>query len=343
MARMQIRTGALGAFLFAVVAACGGGDDAAPVSTAPVIDESAAATTATPVASSTAPSTAPTVASTAPPPPTVATLPEGLPWDGPRFDAAIEPTMAALSSGFAQPFDAAVVGPEIAVPVPTPVPAPAVVTGAGWVSEYESFDGSYDLTFAVGLDPSAGGATLTPEALEAWSAAPGVPGWTSPSFAESGSLFTSLLIDAADQRLVYVLDTDAASSGRPVLNLEWSPATDALREPDWLASLPRPDGGVPTEISVGRGLVLVGFASGFDGNVFVRFDYAPTELQTMIDYFEQGVLVGAGFDYEPSPLSNTSYRRDVVIGDWSGEVSIGEVTSGDEVTALQVIWSLTRV
>lgn len=86
----------------------------------------------------------------------------------------------------------------------------------------------------------------------------------------------------------------------------------------------------------------VGFAPGLDGNVFVRFDYAPTELDRMIAYFEEGILLGAGFTYEPSPLSNTSYRRDVVMGDWSGSVSIGEVTSGDEVIAVQVIWSLTR-
>ena len=81
---------------------------------------------------------------------------------------------------------------------------------------------------------------------------------------------------------------------------------------------------------------------GLDGNVFVRFDYEPTDLEQMVDYFEQGVLVGAGFTYEPTPLSNTRYRRDVSIGDWEGQVAIGEVTSGDQLVALQVIWNLSR-
>ena len=150
------------------------------------------------------------------------------------------------------------------------------------------------------------------------------------------------MIDEQDQRLVHVLDTAAPDNGRPALNLTWSPNTDVLLEPDWLAALPRPDGGVPTEVLVARGDVTVGLGgTGFDGNVFVRIDYAVDDLDRMIEYFESGTLVGAGFDYEPEPLSNARYRRDVVIGDWSGDVRIGEASAND-VEYLQVIWQLTR-
>ena len=319
-----------------VAAGCGGGDEGESADTAaPDVTETAAVTT---VAVSDAATTAPTTMATEPAAtePAGPTLPAPAAWDGPMFADAIEPTMEALGASIGQPFDPAVVAPELTLPVPTPLPGAATITGAGWESEIDSFDGSFEQHHYVGLDLAT-----DPTALQTWSAGP-IDGWRSPSFAESGSLYTSLLMDALDQRLVLVLDTDAAASGSPVVNLDWAPTVDAMRTPDWLAALPRPEGGVPSEITVGRGVVKVGFAPGLDGNVFVRFDYAPTELDRMIAYFEEGILLGAGFTYEPSPLSNTSYRRDVVMGDWSGEVSIGEVTSGDEVIAMQVIWSLTR-
>lgn len=318
-----------------VAAGCGGGDDGGSADTdSPATTEAAVDTTVAQVETTTAPTPATEPAATEPAGPT---LPAPAAWDGPMFDAAIEPTMEALGAAIGQPFDPAIVAPELTLPAPTPLPGAATITGAGWESEIDSFDGSFEQHHYVGLDLAT-----DPTALQTWSAGP-IDGWTSPSFAESGSLYTSLLMDALDQRLVLVLDTDAAASGSPVVNLDWAPTVDAMRTPDWLAALPRPEGGVPSEIAVGRGVVSVGFAPGLDGNVFVRFDYEPTELDRMIAYFEEGVLLGAGFTYEPSPLSNTSYRRDVVMGDWSGEVSIGEVTSGDEVIAMQVIWSLTRV
>ena len=139
-----------------------------------------------------------------------------------------------------------------------------------------------------------------------------------------------------------MLDTDAAANGRPPLNLEWSPDTTSLLEPDWLDALPRPDGGVTSELLVARGDVSVGLgAEGLDGQVFVRFDYEVDDLDRMIEYFEAGTLLGAGFEYEPVPISNGRYRRDVSIGDWSGEVLIGEASSND-VEYLQVIWDLGR-
>ena len=97
-----------------------------------------------------------------------------------------------------------------------------------------------------------------------------------------------------------------------------------------------------SELLVARGDVSVGLgAAGLDGQVFVRFDYEVDDLDRMIDYFEAGTLLGAGFEYEPVPISNGRYRRDVSIGDWSGDVLIGEASSND-VDYLQVIWNLTR-
>lgn len=263
------------------------------------------------------------------------TLPDAAPWDGPRFDEAIEPTMAALAVGLGQPISAAAVAPEIVLPDAAPTPG-GTVTGAGWVSSFDPRRDEYELDYSVGL-----ASAITPDELRVWQEGVGA-GWRAPSFAESGSFFTSLIIDEQDQRLVHVLDTEAPDNGRPSLNLTWAPNVSSLLEPDWLLALPRPDGGVPTEVSVARGNVTVGLGgAGFDGSVFVRFDYALEDLDRMIEYFEDGTLVGAGFEYEPEPLSNARYRRDVAIGDWSGRVMIGEASSNG-IEYLQVIWQLTR-
>ncbi len=263
------------------------------------------------------------------------TLPEPAPWDGPRFDEAIEPTMAALAVGVGQPLSAAAVAPEIVLPAEVPTPGGTII-GAGWASEFDLRRDEYGLEYAVGLD-----AAITPDELLAWQEGVG-DGWQAASFAESGSFYTSLVTDEQGQRLVHLLDTDASANGRPPLNLEWSPDTTSLFEPDWLDALPRPDGGVTSELLVARGDVTVGLgAAGLDGQVFVRFDYEVDDLDRMIDYFEAGTLLGAGFEYEPVPISNGRYRRDVSIGDWSGDVLIGEASSND-VDYLQVIWNLTR-
>lgn len=276
---------------------------------------------------------------TAPPLPTTEpplTLPDAVPWGGPRFDEAIDATMTALAVGIGQPMSTSAVGPEIVLPDPVPTLGDTIL-GTGWVAEFDRFRDEYDRTDNVGLD-----ASITPEELEAWQTGVG-NGWRAASFSSSGSLSTSLLIDEQDQRLVQVLDTDASASGRPPLNLAWSPDVDTLPEPEWLAALPRPDDGVTTEILVARGTVTAGLGgSGFDGNVFVRFDYETDDLDRMVDYFEDGVLLGAGFTYEPEPISTARYRRDVAIGDWSGDVSIGSA-SADGVEYLQVIWQLTRM
>ena len=337
-----------------VVAACGGDDGTAdaPDATAPDTagtDTAGTDTTGTDTTDADTTDAGPAAPTTEPAPtalPTTAapttepapTLPPPAPWDAPRFEEAIEPTMAALAVGVGQPVSAAAVGPEVLLPETVPTPG-GVVVGAGWVSEFDPRRDEYEVTYSVGLD-----ATLTPAELEAWQTTVGESGtgWRAPSFSESGPYFTSLLIDEQDQRLVHLLDTDAATSGRPPLNLEWSPATDTLIEPDWLASLPHPDGGTTTEVLVGRGDVVVGLGgTGLDGNVFVRTDYEVDDLDRMIDYFESGILVGAGFEYEPEPLSTSRYRRDVAIGDWSGEVQIGDA-SANGVEYLQVIWQLTR-
>lgn len=322
------------------VAGCGGSastDDPTPADSAPATGASTEPAATEPPATEPPATDAPTTlpAPTTEPPPT---LPEPAPWDAPRFDEAIEPTMAALAVGVGQPISAAAVAPEVVLPEGVPSPG-GNVTGAGWEAERDPRDGDVELTYAVGLDLA-----IAPADLEAWQTSVGESGtgWRAPSFAESGSLYTSLLIDEQDQRLVHVLDTDAATSGRPPLNLEWSPNSDAVPEPDWLAALPRPDGGVLSEVLVARGLVTAGLgAAGFDGHVFVRFDYEVDDLDRMIEYFESGILLGAGFEYEPEPLSNARYRRDVAIGDWSGEVLIGEASANDR-EFLQVIWQLTR-
>lgn len=260
------------------------------------------------------------------------TLPEPAAWDGPTFDVAIGSTMDDLGSVVGLPLDPATAFPEVTIPVP----GPATVIGAGYTAEIDSFDGTVGQTYALGLDLA-----IDPAALEAW-AGTEIPGWRSPSFASSGSLYTSLLIDELDQRLVYVLDTDAAASGRPPVNAEWSPVIESMPEPEFLAALPRPDGGVLSELTVAFGTVSADFLSGGNGRVFARFDYEPTEMADLVAYFEDGTLLGAGFQYEPTPLSNMSYRRDVVIGDWSGSVSIGEMTMDDQVVSIQVLWDLTR-
>jgi hypothetical protein len=293
------------------------------------------ATTPTTDVATPEPETSEPTTSSAPTTEPTPTLPDPAPWDGPRFDEAIEPTMAALAVGIGQPISAAAVAPEIVLPDGVPTPGGTVI-GAGWVSGFDPRRGEYELEYSVGLESA-----ITPNELQAWQDGVG-GGWRAPSFAESGSFFTSLIIDEQDQRLVHLLDTDAAANERPPLNLEWSPNADSLLEPDWLAALPRPDGGLATEVSAARGIVTFGLGgAGFDGHVFVRFDYEVDELDRMVDYFEDGVLVGAGFEYEPEPLSNTRYRRDVAIGDWSGQVQIGEATAND-VEYLQVIWQLTR-
>lgn len=328
-----------------LLAACGGDDDSsdeapantttditdttdAPAATEPTTESDTTGSAAEPAATEPAPTGSPATDA----PAASSTLPEPAAWDAPTFDVAIAPLMDDLASGIGLPLDPATALPGVTVPVP----GPANVTGAGVEAEVDGFDGSIDITYSLGLDLA-----IDPAGLETWAAGP-IDGWTSPSFAESGSLYTALLTDPQGQRLVYVLDTDPATNGRPGLNAEWAPVSDTMPDPEFLASLPRPDGGVLTELNVARGLVTSGFMPGLDGNVFVRFDYEPTDLEQMVDYFEQGVLVGAGFTYEPTPLSNTRYRRDVSIGDWEGQVAIGEVTSGDQLVALQVIWNLSR-
>jgi len=323
---------------FAVLAGCGSDSSSSEPDDTASTTTDAAATSVAPEAS-TAPITepAPTDPPTSPAPTSepAPTLPEPAPWDGPRFDEAIEPTMSALAVGVGQPISAAAVAPEIVLPEGVPTPGGTVI-GAGWVSDFDPLRDEYELEYSVGLDSA-----ITPDGLQEWQNGVAAP-WRTPSFAESGSLYTSLLIDEQDQRLVHLLDTDAAANERPPLNLEWSPNASTLLEPDWLAALPRPEGGVTSEILVGRGDVVLGLGgAGYNGHAFVRFDYDVDDLDRMVEYFEGGSLVGAGFEYEPEPLSNARYRRDVSIGDWSGEVMIGEASSNG-VDYLQVIWQLTR-
>lgn len=319
-----------------VLASCGGGSDADDAPTTTSADSTESPTTAdadiTPATEPAVTEPATTPAPTTEPPPT---LPEAAPWDAPTFDEAIEPTMAALEAGVGQEVSAAAVAPEVVLPDGVPTPG-GVVTGTGWVSEYDTRFNEYDLAYSVGIE-----STITSTELQVWQDSVG-NGWRAPSFAESGSLFTSLLVDEQDQRLVHLLDIDAAANGNPVLNLEWSPTVTTLLEPEWLASLPMPEGGVLTEISAARGLVSVGLGgSGFDGSVLVRADYELADYDRLVEYFEAGILIGAGFTYEPEPLSNSRYRRDVAIGDWSGDVRIGDA-SADDVEYLQVLWRLTR-
>lgn len=312
--------------LLVALASCGGDSTSSDSG-----DTSAAADSTSPDPATTASATSQPIPTTDPTP----VLPEAVPWDASRFDEVIEPTMAALAVGVGQQVSAAAVAPEVVLPEGVPTPGGTIV-GAGWDAEFDPRRDEYELTYSVGLD-----SPITSGELEAWQN--GVDdGWRAPSFSESGSLFTSLVIDEADQRIIHVLDTDAASSGRPPLNLAWRPHVEAIPEPDWLASLPRPEGGVLTDILVARGTVSVGLGgAGFDGHVFARFDYELDDFDRIVEYFESGILLGAGFEYEPEPISNFRYRRDVSMGDWSGDVGIGEA-SADGVEYLQVVWQLTR-
>ena len=136
-------------------------------------------------------------------------------------------------------------------------------------------------------------------------------------------------------------DADAPP-GEPTLQYHLEVPADAVPTPAWLAALPVPAGGTIIELTEGIGASEHLGAVGGNGVVVARISYPPESADALAEQLSPGRFLGAGFEVLESPLSNLSSRVDLRMGEWEGNVGIGEVTSGDQVLSLDVIYSFRR-
>ncbi len=292
---------------------------------------------------STSPGSAPpvgTIVATSTPETTVAgTTTDLVPiaFDGPRFDETVSPIIAGLAAPIGQPYSAQVLAPVFALPADAPTIAGLSVTGVMHHVEVDPFDDTTVEERTVGVDGPSDAVSL--QAVADGVAADGP--WTIKSVAVSGQYTTVLFTDAAGGRFVLVGDADA-QPGEPTLQYHFEVPAEAVPVPAWLAALPVPAGGTIIELTEGVGAAQHLGVVGGDGVVVVRISYPAEAADALAEQLNPGLFLGAGFEVLDSPLSNLNTRVDLRMGEWSGSVGVGKVTSGDQLLSLDVIYSFRR-
>ena len=281
----------------------------------------------------TQPTTEPTVATD-----TVATETVALPFDGPPFDETADALLEPFALPIGQPFSVVAVADLMAYPADAPSLPTGTITGVFRQMDLDSFDDSFDDEWLIGTDAPGDQASLQ----SFFDAVPADGTWTRASSAISDPYTTLLFTNAGGLRHV-IVGNRAPGAGEASAQYELTIPADAVGVPSWLPSVPVPTGGVVTEVSQGVGAVDRLGVRGGDGYVGMRVSYPPELANSLIDQLSPGLFLGAGFELVGSPLSNLSSRVDVRMGEWEGTVGIGEVTSGDQLLEVQVIYSFRRI
>ncbi|MEY3732838.1 MAG: hypothetical protein RL347_197 [Actinomycetota bacterium] len=299
-----------------IIAACGGGgtevDEASSV--APSIAEStsaAPATTAAPSGTSSAPA------------------PVGAPFVD-VVDDALAP-YAALVGSPASSADLASVLPVFDGDVPLPT---GNVAGAGRL--VEQWGETLDSVQKIGLDTAP-----SKSELEAYGgAAPA--GWAYNSISTTDSSSTLVMTrDADGLRIVYMSSKDPGP-GEPAAEFWLESDAAEIPQPVWLASLPVPDGGELRAVGEGIGEVEVSYFPAVNGLVTATWQFPAEQLESLQEFYAGDALAAAGFALvDPDAIRVGASYFDVMAGDWTGQVIVGELIDGEN-SYSSVQWFLTR-
>jgi hypothetical protein len=299
-----------------VLAACGGSADTAVTSSAP--DTSSAA----PETSSAAP--APTVEET-----TSAPAPVGA-----AFVDVVDDALAPYAVLIGQPAQTS----DLASALPlfdgdVPLPAGDVV-GAGRV--VEQWGDTLDSVQMVGI-----GTAPDKAELEAYGAA-APSGWAYNSISTTDSSSTLVMTREADGlRIVYMSSVDPRP-GEPPAQFSLEADASEIPQPAWLASLPVPSGGEITAVGEGIGEVEVNYFPAVNGLVAATWRFPADQLEALQEFYAGDALEAAGFTLvDPDAIRVGASYFDVTVGDWTGQVIVGETIDGEESFA-SVQWFLTR-
>jgi hypothetical protein len=214
-----------------------------------------------------------------------------------------------------------------------PLPSSGIV-GAGRL--VERWGDALDATQQIGLD-----ATPSKDELEAYGgAAPA--GWAYNSISTTDSSSSLVMTrDSDGLRIVYVAFKDP-EAGQPKAEFSLEGNASEIPQPAWLSSLPIPGGGELTSVGEGIGEVELNYIPAGSGLVTATWQFPSDQLQSLQEYYAGDALAEAGFDFiDPDAIRVGASYFDVVAGDWTGQVIVGELIDGEESFA-SVQWLLTR-
>jgi len=315
---MRLRTALLVPVL-ACLAACGSGTGSSSETTTPTeIESSSSAPSPTAIESSSA---APTPSPDAP---------EVL------FVDVVEDALAPYAALIGTPAAEADLGSVLSLhDGDVPLPAGVTIVGAG-MSVREWDDETFDDEQVLGL-----GEALTKGDLESFGgAAP--TGWTYNSVSTTDSSSTLVMTRESDQLRLILMVTPKPEVGEPPAELALEQKSSAPPQPAWLASLPVPEGGVLVAVAEGVGQVDINYTPAGGGLVSATWRYPVEQLDALLEYIASGALEAAGISVvDPDSISFGAAYIDVTVGDWTGQIVVGETVFEDS-SAADLTWYLTR-